>query len=158
MRRDLFCLTLFLTLACREEQRVASPPAPPKTKSVTTTAPPVKIEGEKKFEIGFAQPDLLGSFVIGRKNGTRTEAATEFKATETIAADVTLKEVPPGLAATLDVIGSGGKSAFNQRIVVPNAARSVSFTWSGAKKPGDYTARLLLGGDQYAETKITIAR
>ena len=148
--------TAILLTGCQKE--AAPPPAAPKTtvKQVTTTAPPVAIEGKQEFAVAFTQPDLLHSFVVGTKKGTATQASKVAKKAEVIAFDVIVKDVPAGLAATVEVFDAKENKIFSERKVVPQS-KSVSLTWNDPKKKdGEYKVRLFLGGDQYAEQPLTI--
>lgn len=158
MRHIVLVLSaILLTVGCRKEpESTAAPAKKLPQQAVTTTAPPVTIEGEKTYSVGFAQPDLLGAFVVGKRSGSSMQPATEFRAADVIVADVTLKEVPKGLAATLEIVGSDGKPVYSDRRIVGEKERRVSFEWREPKKEGDYTARLLLGGDQYDEARVKI--
>jgi hypothetical protein len=148
--------TLIVLAGCQKE--AATPPPAPKTtvKQVTTTAPPVAIEGKQEFAVAFAQPDLLASFVVGTKSGTATQAAKVAKKADVVAFDVVVKNVPAGLAATVEVFDAKDTKVYSERKLVP-ASKTVSMAWNDPKKKaGEYKVRLFLGGDQYAEQPLTI--
>lgn len=158
--RLISCAALLVLFAGCQKEAVSPPPAArePVAKTVTTTAPPVTVEGKKEVSVAFTQPDLLASFVVGTKSGAATQSSTVARKNDAIGFDVALKSVPDGLAATVEVVDHKETKVFSERKVVPPTAKNVSFVWSDRKrKAGEYKVRLLLGGDQYAEQPLKIS-
>lgn len=158
MRLTTISVAAVMLLAGCQKEAAAPPPAPKTTvKQVTTTAPPVTIEGKQEFAVAFTQPDLLASFVVGTKKGTATEASKTARKSEVISFDIIVKEVPAGLAATVEVFDDKETKVYSERKLVPQS-KNVSLAWNDPKKKAaEYKVRLLLGGDQYAEEKLTIS-
>lgn len=158
-KRKAICVvgTVILVLAgCRNEaaEPASTATSAAATRTTTSAAPVVPIEGKTEIFVPMEIPILLDKAALGVGTSPAEGVAEEkdsFTASERVRAAMRTREVPSGMVGRVEWLDEDGKTIKEEQKSIPAAMQWVVFD-APALKAGTYKVELYLGGN-LVETK-----